>query len=678
MNKDTNSNERKMGESGRLRHNRRLLRVVIALSSPIALTVLILSASTHVYAQIQRSSADAELLLNSGDQTVFTASKRAQKISDVPAAVTIITDKDIAASGAVTLLDVLRSAPGVDVIEANRSTADVSIRGFNTPFSNKLLVMIDGRSIYITAYGSVFWHTEPILISRIKRIEIVRGAGSALYGANAFNGVINIITKLPAEMAAEPAKTSVRTVVGEQNSTFSEFQHSGGNPKDWSYSIGAGYNRTDGFGGRAAGQPRDSFTTPTLTLDAQKRLKRGSIQLSAGDSEATSDFNETLSYNDAKFHTGYLSATYNEDRAKDPILARVYGNFFRLNNQGKRDVTIDTYDFEVQQSRSLSPSHSLIYGTSYRHVRASTFATGSESHSEELFALYAQDDFRLAKSTHLFGGVRFDEHSVYGFNFTPRLSLVHHMPGKQSVRLSYGTSFRNPSLVETYLDYRIDLGPGLTSVATGNKDLKPEKVTSYELGYRKEIRGGYLGANLFYNQVSGLITTVPTAFAPSPPFPAGIPIASTYRNLNSATALGAELEGECRIAEGIRGLANYAYQDVESGNHTRVDFSPQHKFNLGVQAKLSAAADAYLGMHFVGSSVYHAQTGVLAIPAYARVDGRIGYRFGTSKRSWTLSALVTNLFDDKHVEVPAQMVPGSAVQSAQQRRSVYFMLSGKF
>jgi outer membrane receptor protein involved in Fe transport len=139
-----------------------------------------------------------------------------------------------------------------------------------------------------------------------------------------------------------------------------------------------------------------------------------------------------------------------------------------------------------------------------------------------------------------------------------------------------------------------------------------------------------------------------------------------------------EVESEFRIARGIRGLANYSYQDVENENGSRIDFSPQHKANVGLQAKLSAQADAYLGVHFVGSSVYHAPTGLQNIQAYARIDGRLGYRLGTSKRPWTVSAVVTNLFDNRHLEVPVATAPGSIIQSAPQRRSVYFMLTGKF
>jgi len=650
----------------------------MSLHSKITLTALCVVALSScqfpAHADGRTSSADTELLL-AGD-TVVTASKKAQKASDVPAAVTVITEEDIRASGAVTILDLLRSVPGVDVMEMNRGVANVSIRGFNGQYANKLLVMVDGRSIYQDIYGNILWSANPLLISRIKRIEIVRGPGSALYGANAFNGVINIITKTPAEMAKDPAKTSVRSLVGEQNSTLTEIQTTAGRASDVSYSLGAAYNRTDGFGGRQPGQVRDSYTVPVLTFDAEKQLKRGNLWLAAGNSEATSDYEEIFDFQDAAWHTSYASLTYSEDKAKNPIMARAFGNFFVLNQPGVRDETINTYDIEVQQSRDLTRQHSLVYGGSYRYIQAKTFLTGAQTHREELFALYAQDDFQIAPKTHLFTGVRLDDHSIYGVTFTPRVSLVHHLPQKQSLRLSYGTSFRNPSFVETFMDYQYPIVPGLDGRYQGNPDLTPERVTSYELGYRKEIPGGHLGVNLFYNRMRDLITTTSTAFAPSPPFPPGVPTVLQFVNGQNATAVGLELESEFRIAKGVRGLFNYSYQDVEDSTGERIDLSPQHKFNLGIQANLSKHVEAYLGVHFVGSSVYHDTSSIDQIDAYTRVDARLGYRFGTKSRPWTISAVATNLFDDKHLEFPLSS-PGSTPQVAPQRRTLYLMVTGK-
>ena len=247
----------------------------------LSLSLLGLSAAACLFAPIvaegqqRATSAGAELLLSDDhlDQIVVTASRVAMRSGEAPSAVTVFTDKDIREMGAQTLMDVLRYAPGLDVFETNRSTANVSIRGFNQVPANKLLVMVDGRSIYQDYSGGVLWFTEPLLLSRIKRVEIVRGPGSALYGANAFLGVINIITKTPHELANAASKATLRSSVGGQGSTFNEYLTSTPTTSGWDFTVGAAYNRTDGFSAGKSGFFPDRYRTPMLTLDAQKKMR---------------------------------------------------------------------------------------------------------------------------------------------------------------------------------------------------------------------------------------------------------------------------------------------------------------------------------------------------------------------------------------------------------------------
>ncbi len=258
--------------------------------------------------QTRNTSEGAELLLS--DPVVVTASRKTQRASDAPAAVTVVTAEQIEASGATTLLDILRYAPGVDVSESSRSFGSVSIRGFNEEYANKLLVMVDGRSIYQDYFGGVFWNTNPLLLARIKRIEIVRGSGSALYGANAVNGVINVILKTPAEMAAGPVTTTGRALLGEHNTQLLEAQATVGDPRGWSFSVGSAYNHTDGFSGRQAGLPHDSYGVSILTLDAQKRTRRGSLVFSEAHTEGRIDMIGGAAANDRHVHNNETSLTY--------------------------------------------------------------------------------------------------------------------------------------------------------------------------------------------------------------------------------------------------------------------------------------------------------------------------------------------------------------------------------
>ena len=460
---------------------------------------------------VRASSADSEMLL-AGEQTVVTVSKKAQRASDAPAAVTVITEEQIRDYGASTLLDILRYAAGVDVFEQNHAVANVSIRGLNTQYANKLLVMVDGRSIYQDFLGIVFWQANPLLISRIKRIEIVRGPGAALYGANAFNGVINIITKTPAELAGSSQNLTTRLMTGERNSQFLEAQATGGSAKGVSFSVGAAYNHVDGYDGRGTGNVPDGYSAAIVTLDAEKRTHRGSLRFAAGSNEVSTDQTEFSYLPAVHGHNGFAALTYAEDKGKSPVLARVFYNKVIQNASGVSYGDTNTIDAEVQQSRPLSARNSVTYGASFRHVDTFSNITGPVTHAQNLLALYAQDEWQIASRTRLFTGLRLDNNSLYGANLSPHLTVVHHLPSAQTLRATFGTAFRAPTLENSYIDLLQQIAPQTNLHVVGSDHLRPEYLSNYELGYRKELRQGYLGASLFYNRVTGIIGANPTAF----------------------------------------------------------------------------------------------------------------------------------------------------------------------
>ena len=638
----------------------------------IAVDVSVVSG-TGAGANSAASSANSELLL-SDEQTVTSASKAVQKVSDAPAAVTVITEEQITSYGATSLLDILRYATGVDVIELNGSAGGVSIRGSNTQYANRLLVMIDGRSIYQDLFGGVLWHVEPLLLSRIKRIEIVRGPGSALYGANAFNGIINIITKTPAELAAASEKTSVRLLTGERNTQNLELQTTGGNAKDWSFSLGAAYNHTDGLGDKGKSGLYDRYSTPTVTFDAEKRLPQGTLRFAAGNAEGITDLVTLSLIPDLHTHLSYLSLTYAEDQAKSPLLVRAYANFSVEAATNIRLNDTRTVDVEAQQSRHLSSRHNLTYGASYRTVEAFSDLTGPNTHTLNQFGLYAQEEWNLAARTHLFSGIRFDEHSLYGFNVSPRLSLVHHLSSSQTLRASYSTAFRAPTIYDSYVDVSAPTSPQTSLQVIGNTHLKPERVQTYEVGYRHELKQGYVGANVFLNEVQDQIGDAVTGFYPSPPYPPGTLSGLLRANSSNPHVFGIELEAEKQITRKVRGLINYAYQDTnDKGSPTFPFVVPKHKINVGLEMQLSRQWDVFAGAHFVGATDVLQPTGsFITLSPYTRVDTRIGYHFGTRSRPLSLSVIATNLFDAHHLEYPV----GNPVRSGQQRRTVFLALKG--
>ncbi|BDI28660.1 TonB-dependent receptor [Capsulimonas corticalis] len=611
-----------------------------------------------------------ELLLS--DQVIVTtATKTAGSVSDSPAAVTVITEDQIRASGARTIPDLLRSAPGVDVMDTNSSQANVSIRGFNNQFSNKLLVMVDGRSIYQDFYGSVYWQQEPLLLSRIKQIEIVRGPGSTLYGANAFSGVINIITKTPQEIAAG-SKTFLTAERGGENGSAIE-SYAGGKSGAWSYSVGGGYNSSDGYGSEEKNKIYDAHTTNILMADAQRALPGGVLRLSVNTNDTLGDFDAIYSARDADWRSRNYTASYDQDHARNPLQIRAFVNTLEVSNPSNLNIQSRIVDVSAQQQHSVSSQNNLVYGLDYRTTEVKAFLTANQSKSRSSWSVFGQDEARLGVQTTLFAGMRLDHDSTYGETVSPHLSLVHHLSASQTLRASYGSAFRAPTLIENYYNYSIPIIPGVFNVLLeGNLHVRPEKIHSYEVGYRREMKDGYVGVNAFYNQISDLINAIPTEYAPSPPFPPNTPSTSTSENIGGARAMGLELESAFPVARGLRGQFNYSYQDVQDDQGGPVNFSPKHKANLALETFGSSRVSFRTDLHYVGGSIFrdiYQNNQIYNVSAYLRADLKIAYQVGSAAHPWRVFTSATNLIGDGHREFPQVPSPldGTAQSAADQR-----------
>jgi outer membrane receptor protein involved in Fe transport len=283
------------------------------------------------------------------------------------------------------------------------------------------------------------------------------------------------------------------------------------------------------------------------------------------------------------------------------------------------------------------------------------------------------------RSPTLFAGARWDHNSIYGSEISPRVSRVRHLPGSQSIRLSYGTAFDAPTDIDEYLDQTTPVAPGLSTPVIGNTKLVPEKIVSTELGYRRDLVGGYIAASLFQNFVSDQIVREAVQFAPSP-FPARIPTTIEYENGGNARATGFELEGGFTIARNLHGLLNYSYQDVvNTTTHNPVDLSRDDKINLVLNEAWGSRWTAYTAVHYVSASTYYVNPESASVPAYTTVDAKLGYRVGSAKRPLTLAISATNVFDDNHREFPvAADLPGLPQASAVIGRTSWMSLSGGF
>jgi iron complex outermembrane receptor protein len=442
----------------------------------------------------------AEGLLFLEIPVVVAASRKEQPVTEAPAAVTVISAEDIRQSGARTIPDLLQFVSGVDVMTISARDQQVGIRGFNRPLNNKLLVLIDGRSVYSDVFGNVFWSLFPVPMEEIARIEVIKSPISSLYGANAFSGVINILTKSPGELKG----TQVNLSQGTLETSVGSLLHAGEVGKV-SYKLSAEFDRTDQWDGddRAGDIARGNFY---LGYDIGPEQ---TVSLSGGRVHFKDlDFftHESLGTARQKGNFDYLQGDYQHGGLK----LRVFRNTEDQDQQFTRtgapnDWQVETIDTEAQYAFDAGNNHSFVAGLTYRRITVEDNDFIDEAHSQNLYALFLEDEIRLGAKLRLIAGGRYDHHPLVKGHFSPRGTLLYTPARDHTLRLSVSKAYRNPSLLESYIETMIPAVP-FTLVTRGNRDLDSEGITSFEAGYQTTfLKRTTLGVNLFYNKYSDQI-----------------------------------------------------------------------------------------------------------------------------------------------------------------------------
>jgi iron complex outermembrane receptor protein len=607
----------------------------------IAVTTMLLSLCTGAFAQDDIFSEGSEELLFDEIPVVISAARMAQLITEAPSTISVVTAEDIKMSGATNIPDALRMVPGVDVIQISQGHYEVTARGFNQLYSNKMLVMIDGRSVYQDYFGAVEWDNLPLTMQDIKRIEVVRGPGSAMYGANAFNGVINIITYLPDDI--EGTRASV--TAGERDTFLGSIIHSGG-VSEFSYNMTLGWKEIDQWENR----PEKGTELGVLKGAVQYNIDPvSSLSFEGGvDDGEMEQFRRDQGNSfivDDVYH-GYFQTKYN---MKDFMLRLFW------KHEGATDLHINTYDSEFQNSLATGENNKLLYGGSYRHLTAKSSLVGSKR-KQDLIGLFVQDEYRPIDSLILVAGVRYDDHPITGGNMSPRGSIVYRPWEDHTFSAMAGKAYRNPTVVEIHQDYTWSSTywsawpwPGgwvtTTGYVLGNDELEPEEITSYEVGYQGKLHERVkMQANLFYNDIEQIIDKVTKS-----------PTLTVWENTYNARAAGYEIGVDLLIAEWLSLSANYSYQKVENREtNEKIDLSPENKFNARLDWRLDNGLSGQVSYHFVDNSrltwVESGTTTIYEAEEYNLVNASAGYRFLDDAMEARLS--VFNVFNDKHKEFP--------------------------
>lgn len=529
-----------------------------------------------------------DLLGGAYERVVVTASRYGQSPLDSPSTVTILTADDIRLSGAATIADVLRRVAGVDVMTLSASQADVSIRGFNRELANKVLVLIDGRSIYLDMLGTVLWETLPISLEEIERIEVVRGPGSAVYGANAVTGVVNIITQAPG--------TGRSMVVGELGTAgyMRGEAIATGRAQNTGWRLSSGY-RELGRWERAADPEAQSSLRPFSVDDetASKVLRvNGRVDRAlSGDSFASLSAGHSRGYTEyyvfgalGDYVTGFDHSYARGDLGFGPFHLWTFFNRFAgptgpwLEYQGQRSLwtTYDARTFDVELESDVRfetgpVEHRLNAGLGYRHKQVAwEYLEGDGAPiREDHYNAFVQDSASVGV-LRLIGSLRVDRHPLVELQQTvsPRAAAIVRVGEGTALRANVGTSFRSPSFMESYLDLQQPTeADGIYVDTLGNKELAPERILTAEVGLHDASSRRFEGDAAFYvNRVTDLIyvTDLSPEISSFNPENNGFSAGSTgFVNLPPTyTAMGGELEGRVFPIDGLDLYANGAVERV--------------------------------------------------------------------------------------------------------------------
>ncbi len=440
---------------------------------------------------------------------VVTASRVEQPLNEAPAAISVLDQKTIESIPADDYGDLLRNIPGLNVVQTSARDINVTPRGSTNTLSTSQLVLVDGRSLYLDFFGFVMWDFLPTNPLEIKQIEAVRGPGSAVWGANAMTGVINVITKRPREIVG----TSILLGAGEVGTKLASVTHAGiggGNGAlGFGYKLTAGYYKQDAyerpaslsnpFANKGTEQPKgevrfDWDLTEDSYLSTGAGLARtdGIIHTGLGpfDIQKGTDLTYAkIDWNKMAWHVGFFYNGLDADSVN--LLSRgLDGNFLPF------AFKTDTYNLEASNTSVVGMNHIFTYGAD---IRSSEFELqiAPQGTSKDEYGAFVQDEILVGDKVRVLLGGRYDDIDPIDGVFTPRASLLVSPTPGHTFRVSYNEAFRSPSVINTFLQAGILIRAAplpfvFPAVANGNVGLNEEHLTAYEVGYVGSLENGLL------------------------------------------------------------------------------------------------------------------------------------------------------------------------------------------
>lgn len=610
-----------------------------------------------------------EQLFNEPVTTSATGSP--QRATEAPADMQIISADEIRRSGETSIPGILQRVAGVDVLNFSAGQSDVNVRGYNQSSSPRLLVLVNGRQVYLDHYGMTVWATIPVQLDEIRQIEVVKGPGSALFGFNAVSGVVNIITFNPKYDARNVA--TVR--LGDHGQKIGSLVVT--------QKIGSAISARLSVGAEERDEWARTGTLPlalhdpqrvTSALDVVAQLApKTELRLEGSWANVQESLVTGSSYADIKMATTSAKATLTSDTTIGQIQAQAYQNQLnsKYNLGGRRVLWDNTISVvSLQDLFKIGAAHTVRLSGEYRHNTLNTAPIKGGDVSYDVWSGSAMWNWAISDTLTTTAAVRVDKLQLERSGVFParipladnalwdrsstepsvNLTAAWRPTAKDTVRASYARGVQAPSLIQ-FGGLQLDSGP---VYIIGNPNLKPATVNNYELAYDHEMAAAKVGVRLFVQDWSGINGgTNQTALA-------YLPTATTNPALSNSVASDSEMKGfeltaSGKLAGGFGWRADYTYTDVEdsplNGLRTTAtatayqSTTPEGRGNLGVDwVQGSWEADANL--HYVSDFQWYDLTNGALRPvnAYATLSSRVGYKL---ENGVTLALSGQNLLSER-------------------------------
>ncbi len=646
------------------------------------------------------TSTSIEDLMN---MEVTSASKKGQKLSKVAAAIFVITQEDIRRSGATNIPDLLRMVPGLDVAEINGSTWAIGARGFNQQFSNKLLVMIDGRVVYTPNFAGVYWDTVDLPLEDIERIEVIRGPGGTIWGANAVNGVISIFTK----EAGETRGGLLEGGGGSINQAFGTVQYGGKLREETNYRIYgkyfdqsqmldlSGQNGGDGWHMLRSGFRTDSTLSPKDKLTVEGDLYTGregelGFELPSVTSPGFVALSEEIDLGGGSLNTIW---NHHYSERSDSTLQVSFNRYTR--DDPLEPETRDTLDLNYQHHIVLSKRHDIVWGAGYHfttdHIGGSlTVSFNPASRALDVFNGFLQDEIALVPDRlYLTVGTKVERNDYTGFEVMPSVRASWSLGDRHMVWVAISRALRAPSRNDTNLVVNFGAVPGPGGIPTlfrllGNPQFKDERLIAYEAGYRTMLTKRFsIDIATYFNQWNNVQSTEPAGtFFETNPTPAHEVQTLMYENLIHGENHGFEIAANWKVTD--RWSISVGYAPEETHMHTAptsadtqtipflLGATPNWPIQLRSHLDLSRRLAWDVSTYFLDQLDNQGPSGNVKIPSCTRLD--TGFTWKPGER-FSVSVVGQNLLKDHHLEFDD--INGS-MESGQIKRNAYAKFTWQF